>query len=216
MEEVNELFVSENKLNRAIADAKTLPTLSITKLDLQWVQVLAEGWATPSKGFMRERSTCKSSTLGTLLDGGTINLSVPIVLPVSTEKKRAWIAALPLPWSSRVAGWRFSATLSSTSTARRSAVPGNGGHPVRSTLTSRRHLRCPATQPRPQRPRPADAGHQRRLLERGYPAAPSRCPPWGLDQDDDVPLDWRMKQHAVLEEGVLDPDATIVPFSPAP
>lgn len=34
MEEVNELFVPENKLNLAVADANTLPTISITKVTL--------------------------------------------------------------------------------------------------------------------------------------------------------------------------------------
>lgn len=32
MEEVNELFVKDNKLNLAVADANTLPTISITKV----------------------------------------------------------------------------------------------------------------------------------------------------------------------------------------
>lgn len=32
MEEVNELFVLENKLDLAVADASTLPTISITKV----------------------------------------------------------------------------------------------------------------------------------------------------------------------------------------
>lgn len=32
MEELTELFVSENKLNLAVADANTLPTISITKV----------------------------------------------------------------------------------------------------------------------------------------------------------------------------------------
>lgn len=31
-----------------------LPKLEITKLDLQWVQVLSEGWATPLTGFMNK------------------------------------------------------------------------------------------------------------------------------------------------------------------
>lgn len=32
MEEINELFVDENKLNAAVAEANTLPTISITKV----------------------------------------------------------------------------------------------------------------------------------------------------------------------------------------
>lgn len=35
-------------------EAKNFPALQISTLDLQWVQVLAEGWAHPLKGFMRE------------------------------------------------------------------------------------------------------------------------------------------------------------------
>ena len=58
------------------------------QLDLQWVQVLAEGWATPLTGFMREREFLQCQHFGCLLDGGTTNQSVPIVLPVSTADKQ--------------------------------------------------------------------------------------------------------------------------------
>lgn len=34
---------------------ETLPSLEISQIDLQWVQVLSEGWASPLRGFMRER-----------------------------------------------------------------------------------------------------------------------------------------------------------------
>lgn len=37
-----------------MSEAKSLPTLEITEVELQWVQVLSEGWAYPLKGFMRE------------------------------------------------------------------------------------------------------------------------------------------------------------------
>jgi 3'-phosphoadenosine 5'-phosphosulfate synthase len=51
---VQELFVPENRVAAAKEEAQHLPSLEITTVDLQWVQVLAEGWATPLKGFMRE------------------------------------------------------------------------------------------------------------------------------------------------------------------
>lgn len=51
---VQELFVSENRLDSAREEAKTLPPLNISTIDLQWLQVLSEGWAMPLKGFMRE------------------------------------------------------------------------------------------------------------------------------------------------------------------
>lgn len=59
---------------------------------------------------------------------------------------------------------------------------------------------------------------KRRLLERGYKNPVLLLHPLGgWTKDDDVPLDWRMKQHAaVLEEGVLDPASTIVAIFPSP
>ena len=59
---------------------------------------------------------------------------------------------------------------------------------------------------------------KRRLLERGYSNPVLLLHPLGgWTKDDDVPLEWRMKQHAaVLEEGVLDPANTIVAIFPSP
>ena len=59
---------------------------------------------------------------------------------------------------------------------------------------------------------------RRRLLERGYKHPVLLLHPLGgWTKDDDVPLDWRMKQHAaVLEEEVLDPKSTIVAIFPSP
>ena len=59
---------------------------------------------------------------------------------------------------------------------------------------------------------------RRRLLERGYQHPVLLLHPLGgWTKDDDVPLDWRMKQHAaVLEEEVLDPRSTVVAIFPSP
>ncbi|XP_076833742.1 bifunctional 3'-phosphoadenosine 5'-phosphosulfate synthase 2a [Brachyhypopomus gauderio] len=91
-EDVKELFVPKNKLKLAQTEASTLPTLSITKMDLQWVQVLSEGWASPLKGFMREREYLQALHFN-LLEGGA-NLSVPIVLPVATESKNRLLGSV--------------------------------------------------------------------------------------------------------------------------
>lgn len=50
-------------------------------------QVLSEGWASPLRGFMREAEYLQSQHFDCILDGGVINQSVPIVLPVSNEDK---------------------------------------------------------------------------------------------------------------------------------
>lgn len=41
----------------------------VLQLDLQWVQVLSEGWATPLTGFMREAEYLQVIHFGTLLNG---------------------------------------------------------------------------------------------------------------------------------------------------
>lgn len=47
------------------------PLTSVLQLDMQWVQVLAEGWATPLNGFMREREYLQCLHFDCLLDGKT-------------------------------------------------------------------------------------------------------------------------------------------------
>lgn len=84
-----ELFVSENKLEDAEKEAHSLDKLDITTLDLQWLQVLSEGWATPLKGFMREDEFLQCLHFNCVLteDGERVNQSVPVVLPVSSADK---------------------------------------------------------------------------------------------------------------------------------
>lgn len=84
---VEDLTVPEELLEDAKKEAESLPKLEITKLDLQWLQVLGEGWATPMTGFMREREFLQCQHFNCLLDQGTINQSIPIVLPVTTQDK---------------------------------------------------------------------------------------------------------------------------------
>ena len=47
---MDELFVGDDKVNVAKAEAEKLDSVEISQLDLQWVQVLSEGWASPLTG----------------------------------------------------------------------------------------------------------------------------------------------------------------------
>jgi 3'-phosphoadenosine 5'-phosphosulfate synthase len=85
---VIELFVSDADREAKTAFAATLPTLNINKLSMQWLQVLAEGWASPLKGFMREDEFLQCLHFNTIeFDGERTNQSVPIVLPANDEEK---------------------------------------------------------------------------------------------------------------------------------
>jgi len=83
-----ELFVSPEMVDEVRAEADGLQSLEVTELDLQWIQVLSEGWAKPLKGFMREKQFLQSQHFNCLLDNDVSNQSVPIVLPVSTGDKQ--------------------------------------------------------------------------------------------------------------------------------
>uniref|UniRef100_A0A4W4H251 Uncharacterized protein n=1 Tax=Electrophorus electricus TaxID=8005 RepID=A0A4W4H251_ELEEL len=261
---VKELYVPENKLDLAKADAETLPAVEIGKVDMQWVQVLAEGWATPLNGFMREREYLQCLHFDCLLDGGVINMSVPVVLPVSTADKARLdgCTALALAYGGqRVAILRnpeFYEHRKEERCARQWGTTcrehpyikmvmesgdwlvggdlqvleriywNDGLDAYRLSPTELRHkfkeLNADAVFAFQLR-NPVHNGHallmqdtQRRLVERGYRRPVLLLHPLGgWTKDDDVPLGWRMRQHAaVLEEGVLEPASTIVAIFPSP
>ena len=49
-DKVTELFVKPEVRDAVVAEAETLPSLDISTLDMEWLQVLSEGWASPMKG----------------------------------------------------------------------------------------------------------------------------------------------------------------------
>jgi len=67
---VVDLHVPEHLKAARKAEAETLPKVLITDIDLNWLQVIGEGWASPLKGFMRE---------GTLLE--TLHFNSIVVDP---------------------------------------------------------------------------------------------------------------------------------------
>ena len=69
-DEIVDLHVPDHLKIERKAEAATLPKVLITDIDLNWLQVIGEGWASPLKGFMRE---------GTLLE--TIHFNSILVDP---------------------------------------------------------------------------------------------------------------------------------------
>uniref|UniRef100_A0A8K9WZG6 3'-phosphoadenosine 5'-phosphosulfate synthase 1 n=2 Tax=Oncorhynchus mykiss TaxID=8022 RepID=A0A8K9WZG6_ONCMY len=234
------------------------------EVDMQWVQVLAEGWATPLNGFMREREFLQCLHFDCLLDGGVINLSVPVVLPVSgADKERLdGVTAMALVYEGRrVAILRnpeFYEHRKEERCARQwgttckdhpyikmvmesgdwlvggdlqvlDKISWNDGlDQYRLTPTELKHkfkeMNADAVFAFQLR-NPVHNGHallmqdtHKRLIERGYRRPVLLLHPLGgWTKDDDVPLEWRMKQHAaVLDEGVLKPENTIVAIFPSP
>lgn len=85
-----ELFVYDViRLASIHEEIKSLEYLNISRIDLEWVQVVAEGWAYPLRGFMREQEYLQVLYFGQLLTNviDVTNFSIPIVLAITTENK---------------------------------------------------------------------------------------------------------------------------------
>ncbi|XP_045135239.1 bifunctional 3'-phosphoadenosine 5'-phosphosulfate synthase-like isoform X3 [Portunus trituberculatus] len=263
-EGVKELFVAENKLSQAKEEAESLPSVTITSLDLQWLQVLSEGWATPLAGFMREQEYLQSQHFGCLMDSGVSNQSIPIVLPItSADKERLdGCSAFTLRYAGRpVAIMRkpeFYEHRKEERCARQfgttcpdhpyiKMINESGDWLAGGDIEALERIRwkdgldeyrlTPLELRARFREMNADAvfafqlrnpvhnGHallmqdtKRQLLERGYHNPVLLLHPLGgWTKNDDVPLNTRMQQHhAVLKEGVLDPNSTVLAIFPSP
>ena len=82
---ITELFVAAADVAAKTAEAAGLPKIAINKVSCEWLQILAEGWASPMTGFMREKEFLKCIHFNQI-DG--VNQSVPIVLPINAEDNR--------------------------------------------------------------------------------------------------------------------------------
>jgi 3'-phosphoadenosine 5'-phosphosulfate synthase len=64
---VVDLHVPPELREARIAEAATLPKVLITDIDLNWLQTIGEGWASPLKGFMREGTLLETLHFNSLL-----------------------------------------------------------------------------------------------------------------------------------------------------
>lgn len=84
-----DLVVPESDRAAKTLEAEQLPKVWLTKIDIEWVHVISEGWASPLKGFMREDQYLQSLHFNSLRtkDGSVVNMSLPIVLAIDDETK---------------------------------------------------------------------------------------------------------------------------------
>ncbi|CAI9775923.1 unnamed protein product [Fraxinus pennsylvanica] len=263
-----ELFVRKSEKESKLKQAMGLPQIRLSMIDLQWVHVLSEGWASPLKGFMRESEFLQTLHFNSLRlnDGSVVNMSVAIVLAIDDAQKgqiesstsvalvdqndnlvailndieiykhnkeeriaRTWgTTAHGLPYVEEAiapaGNWLIGGDLEVIE-----PIKYNDGldrfrlspSQLRDEFLRRDTDAVFAFQLR----NPVHNGHallmtdtRRRLLEMGYKNPVLLLHPLGgYTKADDVPLSWRMKQHEkVLEDGVLDPETTVVSIFPSP
>lgn len=89
VDDLVELVVPESQRAAKLAEAASLPSVTVSDIDMQWLHVLSEGWASPLKGFMRESEYLQCLHFNSLRqpDGSVTNMSVPIVLDLNEEQK---------------------------------------------------------------------------------------------------------------------------------
>lgn len=66
-DEVIDLHVAPEMRQDRIQEAATLPKVLITDIDLNWLQVIGEGWASPLRGFMREGTLLETLHFNSIL-----------------------------------------------------------------------------------------------------------------------------------------------------
>ena len=65
-----------------------MESVPLSSEDLEWVHVLAEGWASPLDGFMTEKQYLSCLHYQMLTEGGdVVPMPVPVVLPVTDDVK---------------------------------------------------------------------------------------------------------------------------------
>lgn len=64
---VPELIVAPERRDALAAEAASLPAVELSVVDMQWVQVLSEGWAAPLRGFMRKHEYLQCLHFNTLM-----------------------------------------------------------------------------------------------------------------------------------------------------
>jgi len=85
-----DLFAPKGKRDGLIKAAAKLKQLPLSEEELQWLHVLAEGWATPLDGFMTEKQYLQSLHYEHIIvDGNMVPMPVPIVKACTTEEKAA-------------------------------------------------------------------------------------------------------------------------------
>lgn len=263
-----EVVVPPGERAAKAAEAKGLPHLTITRMDLEWVHVVSEGWASPLSGFMRQAEYLQALHFNCLRlpDGSLVNMSIPIVLAIDDAQKDSLglssSVTLVGPRGNLVAilrnieiykhnkEERIARTWGTTAPGLpyvEEAITHAGNWLIGGDLEVLEPIKyhdgldhyrlSPADLRKEFERRKADAvfafqlrnpvhnGHallmtdtRRRLLEMGFKNPLLLLHPLGgFTKADDVPLEWRMKQHdKVLEEGVLDPETTVVAIFPSP
>ncbi|KAE8712632.1 ATP sulfurylase 4 [Hibiscus syriacus] len=218
-----DLIVPESEREVKTVEAESLPKVRLTKIDVEWLHVISEGWASPLKGFMREDEYLQSLHIFSLRfkDGSFVNKSLPIVLAIDDETKESIGSSsdvgLVRPDGDLIAILRRIQIYKHNKEERIARTWGTTapGLPyVEEVITPAGNWLIGGDLEVLKPIKYNDGLDHYRLSPKQLRQEFDRR---GFTKVDDVPLDVRMEQHSkVLEDGVLDPETTIVAIFPSP
>jgi 3'-phosphoadenosine 5'-phosphosulfate synthase len=87
-----DLVVEPSLRESLLQEAGSMPRVKLSVIDLEWVHVVCEGWASPLRGFMRQHEYLQALHFNSLrIDASAplVNMSVPIVLAIDDDQKEA-------------------------------------------------------------------------------------------------------------------------------
>eukprot|EP00978_Attheya_sp_CCMP212_P036612 scaffold167526_cov46-Attheya_sp.AAC.1 len=102
-DEIIDLHVAPQDRQARIKEAATLPKVLITDIDLNWLQVIGEGWASPLKGFMREGTLLETLHFNSILvdpfnlTGNALRLESPTNFNDFSEHQPPQRVSMPIP-----------------------------------------------------------------------------------------------------------------------
>ena len=102
-DEIVDLHVPDHLKSQRRAEAETLPKVLISDIDLNWLQTIGEGWASPLKGFMREGTLLETLHFNSILTdpfnitGNALRLETKTNFNAFPERPPPKRVSMPLP-----------------------------------------------------------------------------------------------------------------------
>ncbi|CAB4054927.1 PAPSS [Lepeophtheirus salmonis] len=238
---LKDLFIPVENKDSWLCESKSFPKVQLTKLDLQWVQVLSEGWSWPLKGFMRESEYIECLQFK-CIHSHSVNQSVPIVLPVQEKELYEAGKSVALIYEGQIKAVLKNIEIYEHRKEERIARTFGTSHPdhpyikminssgdwlIGGDLEVFERIRWNdgldeyRLTPLELRNRFKSIGADaifafqlRNPIHNGHALLMTDC---GWTKSDDVPLHVRIQQHqAIMEDNILDPSDTVLAIFPSP
>jgi 3'-phosphoadenosine 5'-phosphosulfate synthase len=89
-DEIVDLLIPEREVKAKTLEAEGLPKVLLTDIDINWLQTVAEGWAAPLKGFMREGALLQTMHFNRYPPLYLLN-PLPLYIPIKPTSSMSYV-----------------------------------------------------------------------------------------------------------------------------